>query len=162
MYIIICRLRMSVIIHAHSHTHTNVHRFSDKNLSVISIVVPLPNGPLVAYTPQIFGLLALAVGAWGVAVSVNGNYDTLTGDDLISGAVLLLVSGIITVVVAVFGFCGAFGMWRPLLVIVSCYTAIYIYSRSFYCELLYCYIVDPFIVSCYTAFYCSKEPLVLC
>ena len=112
-----------------THTHTNVHRFSDKNLSVISIVVPLPNGPLVAintYTPQIFGLLALAVGAWGVSVSVNGNYDTLTGDDLISGAVLLLVSGIITVVVAVFGFCGAFGMWRPLLVIVSCYTAIYI------------------------------------
>ena len=121
---------VNVCHYPHTHTqntHTNVHRFSDKNLSVISIVVPLPNGPLVAintYTSQIFGLLALAVGAWGVSVSVNGNYDTLTGGNLISGAVLLLVAGIITVVVAVFGFCGAFGMWRPLLVIVSCYTAI--------------------------------------
>ena len=70
-------------------------------------------------SPQVLGLLALAVGIWGVVISEEGDYEELTGGNLISGAVLLIVSGFITIVVAMFGFCGAAGMWRPLLVIVS-------------------------------------------
>ena len=54
-----------------------------------------------------------------MSVSVDGDYEVLTGGNLISGAVLLMVSGFITIVVAVCGFCGAAGKWRPLLVIVS-------------------------------------------
>jgi hypothetical protein len=67
----------------------------------------------------VLGLLALAVGIWGIVISVDGDYEQLTGSNLISGAVLLLVSGFITIVVAMFGFCGAAGMWRPLLVIYA-------------------------------------------
>ena len=66
-----------------------------------------------------FGLLALAIGIWGVVESSNGHYDELTGGNLIAAAVLLLVAGFITVVVSILGFCGAAGMWRPILVIVS-------------------------------------------
>lgn len=57
-----------------------------------------------------------------MAIAVDGDYEVLTGGNLISGAVLLMVSGFITVVVAMVGFCGAAGMWRPLLVIVSSHT----------------------------------------
>ena len=68
---------------------------------------------------QMLGLLSLAIGIWGVVVSVQGDYEVLTGSNLISGAVLLIVSGFITIVVSMLGFCGAAGMWRPILVIVS-------------------------------------------
>lgn len=46
-------------------------------------------------------------------------YDVVTGSDTLSAAVLLLVGGFITMIVAVVGIVGAFGMWRPLLFIVS-------------------------------------------
>ena len=68
-----------------------------------------------------FGLLTLAVGVWGVVIAVDGNYEALTGGNLISGAVLLLVAGAITVFVSIIGFCGAVGMWRSFLVIVSAF-----------------------------------------
>ena len=68
---------------------------------------------------QMLGLLSMAIGIWGVVVSVEGDYEVLTGSNLVSGAVLLIVSGFITIVVSMFGFCGAAGMWRPILVIVS-------------------------------------------
>ena len=61
----------------------------------------------------------MGIGLWGVSISVDGDYEVLTGGNLISGAVLLMVAGFITVVVAVCGFCGAAWKWRPLLVIVS-------------------------------------------
>ena len=63
----------------------------------------------------------LAIGIWGVVIAVEGDYEVLTGGNLISGAVLLLVAGGITFMVSIVGFCGAAGMWRPLLVIVSFY-----------------------------------------
>ena len=65
------------------------------------------------------GLLVLAIGVWGVVVVVEGDYQELTGDSLIAGAILLIVAGSLTFFVSFLGFCGAFGMWRPLLVIVS-------------------------------------------
>ena len=46
-------------------------------------------------------------------------YDVVTGDDTLSAAVLLLVGGFITMIVAFVGIVGAIGMWRPLLLIVS-------------------------------------------
>ena len=49
----------------------------------------------------------------------NSDYDLITGNDTVSGAALLLVSGIITLAIAVVGIIGACAMWRPLLVIVS-------------------------------------------
>ena len=68
---------------------------------------------------QVLGLLSLAIGIWGVSIAVEGDYQELTGGNIISGAVLLIVSGCLTIVVSFFGFCGAAGMWRPILVIVS-------------------------------------------
>ena len=62
------------------------------------------------------------MGIWGVVIAVDGDYEALTGGNLISGAVLLLVAGAITFFVSIIGFCGAVGMWRPFLVIVSALT----------------------------------------
>jgi small-conductance mechanosensitive channel len=59
------------------------------------------------------------VGIWGVVIAVDGDYEALTGGNLISGAVLLLVAGAITFFVSIIGFCGAVGMWRPFLVIYA-------------------------------------------
>ena len=45
--------------------------------------------------------------------------DIMTGGNLITASVLLLVAGFITVVVSIFGFCGVIVMWKPILLIVS-------------------------------------------
>lgn len=63
------------------------------------------------------GATSFGIGVWGV---VEGReYDVVTGDDTLSAAVLLLVGGFITMIVAFVGIVGAIGMWRPLLLIYS-------------------------------------------
>ena len=58
-----------------------------------------------------------AIGIW--AVVIGSNFSFVTGNDIISGAVLLIVAGIITFVICVVGILGAIFKARPLLVVVS-------------------------------------------
>ena len=55
-------------------------------------------------------------------IGTQGDYDVITGNNTISAAAVLLAAGGITLVVAGIGICGAWGMWRLALVIVSTYT----------------------------------------
>ena len=72
---------------------------------------------------QTLGAIAFAIGVWGVVV--GSDYDVITGNETVSAAALLLVSGIVTLSVAALGIVGACGMWRPLLVIVSAIVSVY-------------------------------------
>lgn len=59
------------------------------------------------------------VGTWLVYLGRNthDDYYVFTGDRFVSGAVLILIAGALTIVVSILGIMGACGMWRPLLVI---------------------------------------------
>ena len=63
------------------------------------------------------GALVFSIGVWGAVV--GSDYDVITGNDTVSSAALLIVGGVITMVIAAVGIIGAWGMWRPLLVLVS-------------------------------------------
>ena len=69
------------------------------------------------------GAITTAVGIWGLVIGSQGDYDIITGDNTISAAAILLSAGVITLVMAAVGICGAWGMWRPVLIIVSCIQA---------------------------------------
>ena len=66
---------------------------------------------------QILGLIAIAIGIFLLAT--NSPYTFVTGNSIVSGAVLILISGLVTGIIAVVGFVGAAFKWRPLLLVVS-------------------------------------------
>ena len=43
----------------------------------------------------------------------------ISDDDIFSGAALLVTAGCVTFILSALGIFGAFGMWRPLLIIVG-------------------------------------------
>ena len=63
--------------------------------------------------------MTTGIGIWGLVVGKEGDYDVITGDNTISAAAVLLSAGAITLVIAAVGICGAWGMWRPVLIVVS-------------------------------------------
>lgn len=67
----------------------------------------------------VLGAITFSIGVWGVVEGSDNDYDLITGNETVSGAALLLVSGIITLAIAVVGIIGACAMWRPLLVIYA-------------------------------------------
>ena len=71
------------------------------------------------HTTQALGSITTGVGVWGLVVGNQGDYDIITGSNTISAAAVLLVAGVITLAIAAIGICGGWGMWRPLLIIVS-------------------------------------------
>ena len=68
---------------------------------------------------KVLGAVTLSIGIWGLVVGSEGDYDVITGNNTISAAAVLLAAGIITFLIATIGIIGAWGMWRPLLIIVS-------------------------------------------
>ena len=68
---------------------------------------------------QVLSLAIFASGAWLLYVGEENSYDVITGNSIVSGAALLVFAGGVTLVVSAVGMVGAFGMWRPVLVIVS-------------------------------------------
>ena len=66
---------------------------------------------------QIVGLAIIALGIY--LLVVDADYSFVTGTRYASGAVLLLIGGFITCVIAAFGVLGGLGKWWGLLVIVS-------------------------------------------
>ena len=68
---------------------------------------------------QILGLAIFCVGVWLVYLQEEADYDVITGSTIVSGAALLVLAGGVTLVVSAVGIVGAYGMWRPVLVIVS-------------------------------------------
>jgi len=67
---------------------------------------------------QLIGLAILGVGIY-LAV-VGNNFAFLTGgNQFTSGAALLIICGVVTIVVTGLGILGGIGLWRPILVIVS-------------------------------------------
>ena len=49
----------------------------------------------------------------------NQSFAFVTGSTILSGAVIILIAGIVTAIIAALGFLGALFKWRPLLLIVS-------------------------------------------
>ena len=71
-----------------------------------------------------------AVGSWLLYVGQENEYDVITGSrSIVSGASLLVLAGGVAIVLSAVGMAGAYGMWRPLLIIVS-----YISPRPSYCQ----------------------------
>lgn len=68
---------------------------------------------------QILSLAIFAGGAWLLYVGEENDYDVITGSSIVSGAALLVLAGGVALVVSAVGMVGAFGMWRPILIIVS-------------------------------------------
>lgn len=68
---------------------------------------------------QILSLAIFAGGGWLLYVGEENGYDVITGSSIVSGAALLVLAGGITLIVSAVGMVGAFGMWRPVLFIVS-------------------------------------------
>jgi len=66
---------------------------------------------------QLIGLALIAGGAYLIASGSNLSF--LTGNGIASGAAIIIICGVVTLVITGIGLLGAFGLWRPLLVIVS-------------------------------------------
>jgi hypothetical protein len=65
------------------------------------------------------GAITTGIGVWGLVVGSEGDYDVITGNNTLSTAAVLLAAGVITLLIAALGICGAWGMWRPILIVVS-------------------------------------------
>jgi len=65
---------------------------------------------------QILGIVVFAIGIW--AIVEDQNYSFVTGNAIASGAAILIVSGIITMIICFFGIIGAIFKLRPILVLV--------------------------------------------
>ena len=66
---------------------------------------------------QLLGLGVLAVGIYLIVTAQT--LDFVTGIEYANGAILLIVAGVVTALIAALGFIGACLKWRPLLAIVS-------------------------------------------
>lgn len=63
------------------------------------------------------GIVVFAVGIWAIVEDMN--YSFVTGNNIASGAALLIVAGIITMVICFLGIIGAIFKLRPLLIIYA-------------------------------------------
>ena len=61
--------------------------------------------------------MLFAIGIYAVVTSQK--YDFITGDNDVTGAIILIVCSIITMAIGILGCVGACCKWRPLLLIVS-------------------------------------------
>ena len=94
----------------------------------------LPRPPSLSLPPfptQALGAVTMAIGIWGIVVGGRGGYDIITGENTLAATAILLTAGALTLAVAGLGIWGAWGMWRPILILVSpstkSYTIYYIY-----------------------------------
>lgn len=65
----------------------------------------------------LFAAAIVALGSYLLYLGEENDYSVITGSNIVSGAALLLVAGVITLTVTAVGIVGACGMWRPLLFI---------------------------------------------
>ena len=63
------------------------------------------------------GLIGLAI----YLLATQNDLAFLTGSNIASGGVLILIAGVITAIIAFIGVLGAIGMWPALLIVVSWY-----------------------------------------
>lgn len=61
----------------------------------------------------------MSVGSVGVYLVTTGDTFALTGSSAFSGAVLLIICGGVTSIVALGGVLGAVGLWWPILILVG-------------------------------------------
>lgn len=66
---------------------------------------------------QCLGIVLIGVGSWLIAT--DDNYSFITGSGIVSGASLLIIAGIVTVIICAAGIFGAIFKLRPILVVVS-------------------------------------------
>lgn len=77
---------------------------------------------------QCLGLAAVGVGSYSIVKSET--YSFVTGNDVASGAGVLIAVGAVIFIVGGIGVLGAIFRWRPLLVIVSFNIIIILMSRA--------------------------------
>lgn len=65
----------------------------------------------------ILGCILIGIGSWGIAV--DSDFSFITGSSIASGAVLLIIAGIVTVIVCATGIVGAIFKLRPVLLIYA-------------------------------------------
>lgn len=65
----------------------------------------------------ILGIILIGIGSW--AVSQDSNFSFITGNNILSGAVLLIIAGIVTVIICATGIFGAIFKLRPILVVYA-------------------------------------------
>ena len=75
------------------------------------------------FFPQILGAVLIGVGSW--AIARGDTFSFVTGSNVFSGAALLIVAGIVTVLICATGIFGAIFKLRPILVIVSRSLSVY-------------------------------------
>lgn len=74
--------------------------------------IPPPLPPL-----QVIGLALIGLAIYLLATQNDLTF--LTGSRVASGAVLILISGLVTAIISFIGVLGAIGMWPVLLIVVS-------------------------------------------
>ena len=87
---------------------------SSQVLNNLHLSLPLPPS-----LSQILGLGVTATGSYLLYLGEENDYDVITGNEIISGAALLVAAGGLTLIISIFGILGAIFMWRPLLILVS-------------------------------------------
>lgn len=65
----------------------------------------------------ILGVIVFAIGIW--AIVEDQNYSFVTGNNIVSGAAILIAAGIITFIICVVGILGALLKLRPLLLVYA-------------------------------------------
>lgn len=65
----------------------------------------------------ILGVIVFAIGIW--AIVEDQNYSFVTGNNIVSGAAILIAAGIITFIICVIGILGAIFKLRPLLLVYA-------------------------------------------
>ena len=118
--------------HKHTHTHThnthNTHTTHTHNTHTTHTHNTRTHNTHTQHThtththtththTQIIGLALIAGGAYLIASGSNLSF--LTGNGIASGAAIIIICGGVTLIITAIGLLGAFGLWRPLLVIVS-------------------------------------------
>ncbi len=66
---------------------------------------------------QILGIVVFSIGVW--AIVAESDFSFITGNAIVSGAAILIVAGIVTIIICVVGILGAIFKARPLLAVVS-------------------------------------------
>lgn len=98
---------------------------------------------------QALGIVVLAVGIW--ALVANQDFAVVTGNSIASGAAILIVAGIVTLIICIIGIIGAIFKLRPMLLIVSCLSVCLSDMKQVCCRNARTWLLatSPEVITCY-------------
>ena len=99
----------------------SIHSFPPPFLHISLPTLPLPYFSIFPSSLSFFQLFAAGIvglGSYLIHLGEENDYSVITGSNIVSGAALLIVGGVITLSVSAIGIIGACGLWKPILFIV--------------------------------------------